>query len=69
MSKASKIEWSNIDGALPKPKRLHLENDDVNSLYRSNCANMKEDSKANAGVGNTSTASIVGSFISTKNPA
>ena len=33
MSKANKIEWSNIDGALPKSKRLHLEKDDVDSLY------------------------------------
>ena len=33
MSKADKIEWSNIDGALPKPKRLHLEKDDADSLY------------------------------------
>ena len=33
MSKANRIEWSKIDGALPKPKRLHLENDDVDSLY------------------------------------
>ena len=34
MSKANrKIEWSDIDGALPKPKRLHLEKDDANSLY------------------------------------
>ena len=32
MSKANKIEWSNIDGALPKAKRLHLEND-ADSLY------------------------------------
>ena len=34
MSKANrKIEWSDIDGALPKPKRLHLEKDDADSLY------------------------------------
>ena len=33
MSKANKIEWSNIDGALLKPKRLYLEKDDVDSLY------------------------------------
>ena len=33
MSKAKKIEWSNIDGALLKPKRLHLEKDDADSLY------------------------------------
>ena len=34
MSKANrKIEWSDIDDALPKPKRLHLEKDDAYSLY------------------------------------
>ncbi|XP_044171865.1 uncharacterized protein LOC114957030 [Acropora millepora] len=33
MSKANKIEWSKIDGALLKPKRLHLEKDDVDTLY------------------------------------
>ena len=33
MSKANKIEWSNIYGALPKPKRLHLEKDELDSLY------------------------------------
>ena len=31
MSKANKIQWSNIDGALPK--RVHLEKDDADSLY------------------------------------
>ena len=39
----------------------------VCTIARSNCANIK-DFKANAGVGNMST-SIVGSLISTKNPA
>ena len=34
MSKANKIEWSNIDSALPRPKRLHLQKDDGNSLYQ-----------------------------------
>ena len=34
MSKANrKIEWSDIDSALPKPKRLHQEKDDADSLY------------------------------------
>ena len=33
MGKANKIEWSNIDDTLPKPKRLHLEKDNVDSLY------------------------------------
>ena len=61
MSKANKIEWSNIEGALPKAKRLHLEKDKADSLYHCphNCANMK----ANAGAANTSTTSIVGSFF------
>ena len=33
MSKNNKIEWSKIDGALPRAKRLHLEKDEVDSLY------------------------------------
>ena len=33
MSKKCKVNWSDIDGASPKPKRLHLEKDDADSLY------------------------------------
>ena len=33
MSKKCKINWSDIDGASPKPKRLHLEKDETDSLY------------------------------------
>ena len=33
MSKVNETEWSNIDGALPKVKGLHLQNDDADSLY------------------------------------
>ena len=33
MSKKSKADWSNFDGALPKPKRLHLEKDETDRLY------------------------------------
>ena len=33
MSKANKVEWSKIDGALPRSKRLHLEKDEADSLY------------------------------------
>ena len=33
MSKANKIEWSKIDGALPRAKRLHLGKDKADSLY------------------------------------
>ena len=33
MSKKCKVNWSDIDGASPKPKRLHLEKDQTDSLY------------------------------------
>ena len=33
MNKKYKVDWSDIDGALPKPKRLHLEKDETDSLY------------------------------------
>ena len=33
MNKKNKVDWSDIDGALPKPKRLHLEKDETDSLY------------------------------------
>ena len=33
MSKKCKVNWSVIDEASPKPKRLHLEKDEVDSLY------------------------------------
>ena len=33
MSKKCKVNWSDIDGASTKPKRLHLEKDETDSLY------------------------------------
>ena len=33
MSKKCKVNWSDIDGASPKPKCLHLEKDNGDSLY------------------------------------
>ena len=33
MSKKCKANWSDIDVASPKPRRLHLEKDEANSLY------------------------------------
>ena len=33
MSKKCKFSWSDINGASPKPKRLHLEKDETDSLY------------------------------------
>ena len=33
MNKANEVEWSKINGSLPKPKRLHLEKGDADSLY------------------------------------
>jgi len=33
MNKKGKVDWSKIDGSSPKPKRLHLEKDETDSLY------------------------------------
>ena len=33
MGKKCKVNWSDIDGASPKPKRLHLEKGETDSLY------------------------------------
>ena len=33
MSKKCKVNWPDIDGVSPKPKRLHLEKDEADSLY------------------------------------
>ena len=33
MRKKCKVNWSDIDGASPKPKRLHLEKDEAGILY------------------------------------
>ena len=33
MRKKCKVNWSDIDGASPKPKRLHLEKDEADSLF------------------------------------
>ena len=33
MSKKCKVNWSDIDGASPKPKRPHLEKDETDRLY------------------------------------
>ena len=34
MSKKCKINWSNINGASPKPKWLHLEKDETDQLFQ-----------------------------------
>ena len=33
MSKKYKVNWSDIHAASPKPKRLHLEKDETDTLY------------------------------------
>ena len=33
MSKKCEVNWSDIDGASPKPKQLHFEKDEADSLY------------------------------------
>ena len=33
MNKKGKVDWAKIDGSSPKPKRLHLEKEETDSLY------------------------------------
>ena len=33
MSKKGKVDWTKIDGSSPKPKRLHLEKEEIDSFY------------------------------------
>ena len=33
MSKKCKVNWLDINGVSPKPKRLHLKRDEANSLF------------------------------------
>ena len=33
MNKKGEVDWSKIDGSSPKPKRLHLEKEETDSLY------------------------------------
>jgi len=33
MNKKGKVDWSKIDGSSPKPRRLHLEKEETDSLY------------------------------------
>ena len=69
MSKKCKVNWSNVDGASPKPKRLYLEKDETDSCtiacYKS--VNMM-DFKVREGAENTLPLNTVGSFILTKSP-
>ena len=65
MSKKCKVNWSDIDGASPKPKRLHLEKDEADSLYHcpiQECDHVKE------GAENMLIPSTAGSSILTKSP-
>ena len=69
MSEKCKVNWSDIDGASPKPKRLHLEKDEADSLYHCPIQECDHDGfQVNKGVENMLTSSAVGSSILTKNP-
>ena len=65
MSKKCKVNWSDVQGASPKPKRLHLEKDEADSLYHCPIQESEHDGEA---VENTLALSTVGSFILTKGP-
>ena len=69
MNQKCKVNWSDIDGASPKPKQLHLEKGETDSLYHcpiQECAMM--DFKVKEGAEHMLIPSTVGSFILMKSP-
>ena len=69
MSKKRKVNWSDIDGASPKPKRLHLEKDETDSCITAQYRSVTMMGfKVKEVAENMLTPSTVGSFISTKSP-
>ena len=69
MSKKCKVNWSDIDGASPKPKRLHLEKDEGDSLYHCPIQECDHDGfQSQRGCRKHVIPSTVGSSILTKNP-
>ena len=69
INKKGKVDWSKIDGSSPKPKRLHLEKEETDSLYHCPIQTCDHDGlKVNVAAGNMSTPSTVGFFSLTKNP-
>ena len=68
MSKKSKVNWSDINGASPKPKCLHLEKDESDSLYHCPIQECGHDGfqRQREAAENMLTPSTVGSFTSTK---
>ena len=64
MSKKCKVSWSDIDGASPKPKRLHLEKDETDSLYHCPIQECDHDGfQVKEGAGNMFITSTGGYFI------
>ena len=64
MSKKCQINWLDIDGASLKPKRLHLEKDETDSLFHCPLQECDHDDfKVKEGAENMLITSRVGSFI------
>ena len=70
MSKKCKVNWSDIDGASLKPKRLHLEKDETDSLYHCPVQECDHEMgfKVKEVAENMLTPSTVGSFTLMKSP-
>ena len=71
MSKKCEVNWSDIDGASPKPKRPHLEKDETDSLYHcpvQECDHDGFQSQRGCRKHVNSTPSTVGSFYFDEKP-
>ena len=69
MSKKRKVNWSDIDGASPKPKRLHLEKDETDSCITAQYRSVTMMGfKVKEVAENMLTPSTISSFMSTKSP-
>ena len=69
ISKKCKVNWSDIDGASPKPKLLHLKKDETDSLHHcpiQECDHNGFQSQRGAEI--MLIPSTVGSFILMKSP-
>ena len=70
MNKKCKVNWSDMDGASPKPKRLRLEKDETDKWYHCPIQEwlIMMDFKVREGAENMLPPSTVGSFTLTRSP-
>ena len=64
------IDWSNVANASPKPKRLHLEEDDSDGLFHCPVQECNHDGfTTQRGCRNTQRTNTLGTITSMENPA